>query len=139
METLDDQTACFASVAKHLNEKGRLIIDIANPFSILLTRYEGVLYNDLTKVHEERNSIITLSSNYYFYRNHFHWNQIIEEVNSMGISKLYRRLNMKFVIENDIEYLARQHGFTIENIYGSYDKSEVTKTSPNIIFILSKK
>ena len=47
-------------------------------------------------------------------------------------------LQMSIVFRYEMEYLLEKNGFTVEAVYGNYDRSPFTNTSPQIICVCGK-
>ncbi len=139
MDSFESQSSCLTAIHRHLDDGGKLLIDISNPLFILKDRQEGVLFHDFTKIHPRRQSIINFSTTYYYEENCFYWYQFIEEIAQSGVAKMVRHMKLRALFQTEMEVLAKTHGFEVGNIYGSYDRGKAEKNSPHLIFVLSKK
>lgn len=138
MATYEEQLSCLQSIYTHLEENGKFILDVFNPLYILSNRQEGVLYHELSKFHESRQSLINFYSSFFYEDNYFHWNQFFEEMTSSGVTKFFRKMILKAFFETELRALAQFTGFRVQNVYGSYKKDKTHRQGPNLLAILTK-
>lgn len=142
--TVEDQLSCLISIHRHLIPGGRLILDIFNPSLPHLTdeRYlsEHAEEEEFTTADGRR----VVRSARIVSRDHFAQvtdNELIYNVTHPDgrTERLVHRFSMRYVFRFEAEHLLARCGFSIEQVYGDYDKSPFGSTYPGeLIFVAQK-
>ncbi len=139
--TVADQLTTLQSIHKHLRPGGQLVIDLFYPDPVMLAEVDGRLYFEAETVDELSGYTVQ-----WYWRHDIdlveqirHLTYILDEVDSEG---LVRRatipVSLRFVYRFEMELLLKITGFTVEAIYGSYDREPFDSHSPRMIFVAKK-
>ena len=133
LNTNSDVESCFASVRKHLAQKGRFIVEVFNPSLKLLTRDP----NERHYVGDYRTDqgLILLTENVFYDAatqiNHIRWHYRKQsDPQEHTVSFTMRQF---FPLELDALFLT--NGFRIESKYGDFDETDFSSDSPKQIII----
>jgi len=137
--TIGDQLSTLRSIHRHLDPGGRLIFDVFNP--------------DITRLAagaaEEREDTpeTTLPDGSSFHRtNRVAALHIVEQISDAELiyyvtlpgGKTERRVHsfqMRWYWRFEVEHLLERAGFTLEAVYGNFDRSPLEDSSPEMIFV----
>lgn len=138
---VEDQTACLASVRRHLPSDGRLVFDVYNPSLQALTQDDlGVeIFN------EPEFKTDTCARVLRGYRTLVR--DLVRQVNEIEL--IYRvtdidghtettihAFSMRYFFRYEVEHLLARCGFAVQNVYGGFDRSPVGFASPGeLIFV----
>ncbi len=144
LETVDEQVSCLESIHRHLSDDGRLVLDLFNPSMVILTdesRQEEFGEEDEFTMPDGRRvlrrcrvpsvdkakQIINCEFIYYITHPDGSREQRVDS------------FRMRYLFRYEAEHLLSRCGFTIEAVYGDYDRSPYASTWPGeLIFIASK-
>lgn len=142
MLNVADQLATLRSVHRHLNPGGLLVFDVFNPDLKRLASGPGEEHEDhplttlpdgrsvrrtarLTEVHPLRQTReIELT---------YHVTDTAGRTES-SVMKFHMRWFGRF----EVEHLLERCGFGLEAVYGNFDRSELTDSSPEMIFVAGR-
>jgi hypothetical protein len=54
------------------------------------------------------------------------------------VERMIQSFAMRWYVRSELEHLLARSGFTLRQIYGDYDKSELTDRSPEMIVVAEK-
>lgn len=144
LTTVEDQLACLACIREHLNDGGKLILDLFNPSlphlteEAFLTEYgsdpEFSMADGRKVVRRER----TVS------RDPFMQIQDVEFVYYVTHpdgreERLIHRFQMRHLFRFEAEHLLARSGFQVQQVYADYDKSPYgSKYLGELIFVARK-
>ncbi len=136
LERVRDQLACLSNVRRALNRRGLLVLDLFNPDPEIVLRednrlifereYEldGCLVQKSVAIDSDAASQI--SQVLYLY----------DEINSEGfLTRRTMRFALRWLHRFELEHLLARAGFSVRQIYGSYDLDPFTSASPRLIAI----
>ena len=138
-----DQENCLRSIAEHLVSHGRLIVDVFHPHfprlfdpqylqerqtrtNITLSDGRNVRVSDRIAAYHKSEQYNDVEQIYYV-----HHPDGREE-------RLVQAFPMHYFFRYEMEYLLRLCGFKVIELFGKYDKSPFTDTSPEMIFVAEK-
>lgn len=133
-----DQLACLQSIRKHVAPAGRFIIDVFNPEDKEnypadgRLEYTGASYNPLNDsyIHTFLSTIARPAEQQrvyqYFYDETFPDGRVKRTTNRFTLRYLYRF---------ELQLLLERAGFSIEDLYGSYDFEEYGEGSPKLLYV----
>lgn len=129
--SIDDITACFDSVRRHLEPGGKLMVEVFNPYVPLLVREMGKRY----VVGEFEDYVLTEDVSYdpasQVSRFNWHfWHRPTNREKTLSFS-------MRQFFPQELDTLFALHGFRIEHKFGDFDRSEFTSGSPAQIVVAS--
>lgn len=131
LNLIDDISACFESVRRHLESDGKLLIEVFNPYVPLLVREMGKRYvvgefGEYVLTEDVNYDPATQVSNINWYFRH--------RPSDREISLTF---SMRQFFPQELDALLALHGFRIEHKFGDFDRSEFTSGSPAQIIIAS--
>jgi len=136
--TQEQQLSCLNCARRHLNTGGRLIIDIYHPDPQSLTECDGRLVCE--SVFADETSGNTIQHSYSRRLDRAQQTQritfVVDETDSSGsMTRVYFSFRMRFVYRFEMQLLLRTAGYSLENLYGSYDLEPFESSSEKMIFV----
>lgn len=142
--TVEEQKACLNCVYKHLSPHGQLIIDVFHPRPDRLVpnpKYAAEV-EDLpeTELPDGRKLRRTNRTAGFHREQQYNDVEIIYYVTHPDGKKerLVQSFPMRYLYRYEMEHLLALCGFRLVELYGSFDKSELSSDSPEMIFIAEK-
>ena len=137
-----DQSAALTAIRQSLEDHSRLIVTLHNP-AVRLQQVDGILHTIGRFPLDERGSTISLSAceQYCAASGLITGHQILEGIESSGRSLWKRRTNIRFrlVTRERFHDLVMNTGFTVEGLFGNYDRSLFDEAaSPYMIWSLRR-
>lgn len=136
LETVRDQLACLTNVRRALTRRGLLVLDLFSPDPHDLLREDNRLVLDreyeLDGNHVQK--FVAVESDLASQLSHVTY--IYDETNPAG--QLFRRtmhFNLRWLYRFELEHLLARAGFSLRNLYGTYDLDEYTTGSPRLIAV----
>ena len=141
--TVPDQLACLDSVKRHLVEEGKLIFDI---FQVDLDRLNNPRYLEETEDFPEyelpdgRRLRRTSRIAAFHLAGQYNDVELIYYLTGRdGASeRIVHAFPFRYFFRYEMEHLLERGGFKIVNLFGDFDKSPLTDSSPEMIFIAEK-
>lgn len=138
----DDLDKCLLSCSEHLEDDGKLIIDIFSPnFEMCAAKEPKMQFLQHFYVPNLKKVVVQWE-----YATRDMAKQLIdidflyEEYDQNGeVTKKTNKLKMSLIFRYEMEYLLEKNGFDVINVYGDYDRSEFSQESPQIVCICKKK
>lgn len=134
-----DQLAALRSIARHLRPGGLFALDLLNPGLEWLAQPPGSLRNDLTHEVVERGVVVTrtettvstdLAAQVRVIRSAY---EIIPR--DGAVRKRIVEWPFRYVYRFEAELLLEQAGFTVEQIYGGYEREPFTSDSTVMLVV----
>lgn len=136
LEEVRDQLACLGNLRRALTPRGLLVIDLFNPDPAELLREDNRLVLDREYWLEgrhvqkfvaiESDAAAQLSHVTYFY----------DETDSDGrLSRTTMRFNMRWLYRYELEHLLARAGYSMRQLYGSYELDQYGTGSPRLIAV----
>jgi SAM-dependent methyltransferase len=134
--TREDQRSCLECCARHLRPEGRLAIDVFNPRLDLLTSPEG---HRVGPTEFEGPDGVTVT-----HRAHSEYDRANQTVSGLqryeydsdqGHVVREYSLTLHYLFRFEMEWMLEACGFEVEALYGSFDRSEFTADSPEMVFV----
>jgi SAM-dependent methyltransferase len=142
--TVDDQLACLARVHRHLDDGGRLILDVFNPsLDFLVNRPLGVeldaepeftlpdgrrvIRKHKTVAHDRFAQIGDFELVYYVTHPDGREERFVHS------------FRLRYFFRFELEHLLARAGFVVEHLYAGYDKSEYGSTYPGELVFVARK
>ncbi|MFX1253146.1 MAG: class I SAM-dependent methyltransferase [Promethearchaeota archaeon] len=128
--TPEDQRQALHCINRHLSEDGRLVFNIFDPKIEIIAAHFGSLGSSLKKVNEfihpeTKNRVVVWDTRQYdLEQQTIDQYTIFEELDQKGtvISKMYSRLNLRYLYRYEMQYLLELCGFEIEALYGDFQR-----------------
>ena len=136
--TQEQQISCLNCARRHLNAGGRLVIDVYHPDPQSLTECDGRLVCEGVFVDEDSGN--TIQHSYSRRLDRADQTQritfVVDETNASGsTTRIYFSFRMRFVYRYEMELLLKAAGYSLENLYGSYDLEPFESNSEKMIFV----
>ncbi len=143
--TVEEQKACLTCVNKHLSPHGQLIIDVFHP------RPDRLVPNPSYTAEVEDYPDKELPDGRKLRRTNriagFHRDRQYNDVELIYYithpdgkkERLVQSFPMRYLYRYEMEHLLTLCGFRVVELYGNFDKSELSSDSPEIIVIAEKK
>ncbi|MEK7434612.1 MAG: class I SAM-dependent methyltransferase [Cyanobacteriota bacterium] len=144
LHTPEDQKKTLRNIHNHLNENGKLIMNMFFPRIDVIDSSINTLGNAIKQVKTLENNgkktIFYDSRTYSSYTQLIHQYFIAEELDENGIvtSKQYFPLTLRWVTKFEMEHLFELCNFKIENLYGWFDKRNLSDESEEMIWVVKK-
>ena len=142
--TAADQIAALENIRRHLLPGGRLALNFFDPdASIIATnssRAKGVLYRTGDEFVDPRSGNVLVewaSSQYDQRQQEIDQYFIYDELDNHGrvLDQHYRAVRMRYIFRYEFEHLLARCGFSIEALYGSWDRSPMVRVGGELIWI----
>ena len=134
--TQADQLACLRSARKHLAPAGLFIIDVMNPEEKEhypadgRMELNGVTYDP--KRHTTLYTFLSTTAQPAEQLRHYHY--FFDETQVDGVVKrTATRLTLRYIYRYELQLLLERAGFSLEELYGSYDSDEFGEGSTKLI------
>jgi SAM-dependent methyltransferase len=142
---VDDQIGCLECVRRHLNDKGKLVLDVFNPSLTALTR-------DNLGQEEEAGPDFTVSDGRSVVaREKIVARDYFKQVISVELiyyvthpsgrqERLVHAFQMRYFFRYEIEHLLARAGFETDEVYSDYQRNPYGATYPGeLVFVVRKK
>jgi SAM-dependent methyltransferase len=144
LTTVDDQLSCLASIRRHLDDGGRLILDLFNPsLDALVNQVIG------EEVGEEP-EFSTPDGRRVIRRHKIVAHDRFSQINQVELvyyvthpdgrqERLIHAFAMRYLFRFEAEHLLARAGFEVEQIYADYDKSVYGSKYPGELILVARK
>ncbi len=138
--TLEEQIKCLNNIHDHLEYEGVLAMDI-NP---RICAGEDLLprTHSYTAEYPTNNSTVTMFTSHVIDRINqiIHWKDEYLEIDEVGKEqRTFIEISLKECSKDYMKLLFIKCNFEIINIYGDFDKGDVTEDSENLIYVVRRK
>ena len=142
--TAGDQLSCLESVARHLEDRGRLIVDIFNPsLDFLVNRPLG---EELA----EEDPFTTPDGRRVIRRHKVVAHDRFNQVNDFELvyyvthpdgreERLVQSFQLRYTFRFEMEHLLARAGFVVEHLHAGYDGSDYGSTYPGELIFVARK
>jgi ubiquinone/menaquinone biosynthesis C-methylase UbiE len=128
MMTVEDQKQALARIHAHLNEGGRLVLNMFDPRLEAIAAHSGPFGTAIKKLKEfthpqTGNRVILWDSRQYdCERQILTEDRILEELDDSGtvVSRRYATLTLRFVYRYEMQHLLELCSFEVESLYGDF-------------------
>jgi ubiquinone/menaquinone biosynthesis C-methylase UbiE len=136
LEAVRDQLACLSNVRRALDPRGLLVLDLFNPDPAAIVREDNRLVLDreyhLDGHHVQKYVAIDSDAASQLSRVTY----LYDETDPQGLlTRQTMRFTMRWFYRFELEHLLARAGFTMRNLYGSYDLDEYCSHSPRLIAV----
>jgi SAM-dependent methyltransferase len=136
--SIDDQLACLDCIRRHLVPGGRLVFDVFNPDFARLSAPTGEEFEDTPDTPLPDGSRFRRTGRIVAVHRVDQINDIelIYHIKPTGGGKVERRVHafpMRWYLRFELEHLLARAGFSLECLYGNFDRSPLTSDSPEIV------
>ena len=141
--SVEEQKACLYCINKHLYNHGLLILDVQHiigPSMHHLTYMQECEYAGQLKLPDGRNLRCTTRISAFHRDQQYNDNEIIYYISDTSgrTERFVQAFPMRYFFRYEIEHLLRICGFKVIEIFGNYDRSRYSNSSPEMIFIAEK-
>lgn len=138
--TKEEQISCLHCVRRHLADDGTFILDLFAPRHDLLAQVERKF--DLGKFHdEEKGADITrrCEDRYNLAQQTLHEDRFYEWTDKSGQPHCQKwSFDLSYLFRYEVELLLEKCGFTVDKVYGDFDRSPYDYYSGEQIFVARK-
>jgi SAM-dependent methyltransferase len=139
LTSIDDQLSCLDAVRRHLRPGGRLIFDVFNPDLARIAAASTVEFDDTPDTLLPNGSSFRRSGRLVAAHRLAQVSdlELIYYVTSpSGVTdRRVHSFQLRWYLPVELEHLLARAGFTIEAMYGGFDRSTLTDASPEIIVV----
>jgi SAM-dependent methyltransferase len=141
--TVEDQLRCLASIHRHLETGGRLIFDVFNP------SFHAMVDTRRTEEKEDTPDTALPDGRRFRRATRVAAVHFVEQISDIEIiyyltnleghvDRIVQSFAMRWYVRSEVEHLLARSGFTLRQVYGDYDNSELTDKSPEMVFVAEK-
>ena len=141
MLTISDQYKCLSSIREHISPNGILALDMFTPSLDMFDQDEKIWYEVKEIINETGipNIMVKHSSKYESTNQLIHTTLMIEEIQKNKITKtIYNNFSLRYSNRYESEYLFKNSGFEISNLYGDFNFNPFSANSEKMIWLLKK-
>jgi SAM-dependent methyltransferase len=140
----DDQMDCLASIRRHLETRGRLILDLAAPalelFVDAIVAPELTLEPELVLADGRR----VQRRHKYLTRDRHHLRLTFDVVHDVTHpdgrqERLIQPFTIRYLSRFEVEHLLARCGFALEEVFGDYDRSPYGSASSRELIVVARK
>jgi SAM-dependent methyltransferase len=136
LEEVRDQLAALSNARRALTRRGLLVLDLFNPDPAEIAREDGrlVLDREYDLDGNRVQKLIAIDSDAAMQVSRVTY--LYDESDAEGrLSRRTMRFTMRWFYRYELEHLLARAGFTLRNLYGSYDLDEYGSGSPRLIAV----
>jgi SAM-dependent methyltransferase len=144
LTTVDEQLACLACIRRHLEQDGRLILDLFNPL------LEALVNKPVGKELDEEVPFFTPDGRRVVRRHKLVASDRFNQVNRSELiyyvthpdgreERIVHSFSMRYIFRFEAEHLLARAGFTVEHLYSGFDKRPYGATYPGELIFVAKK
>jgi SAM-dependent methyltransferase len=142
LTAVEDQKACLGCVREHLDADGRLALNFFNPDIPLMAAWMRSAGKGMQPARAvefgARGGVLEWESRRYLTSTQQIDETRIEERLDAGgavISRIYRKMGLRYVFRFEMEHLLRLCGFEVEALYGGFDFEPFTDASTEMVWV----
>ena len=139
--TIDDQLSCLDAIRRHLVPGGRLIFDVFNPDLARIGSPSAAEWNDTPETPLPDGSSFRRTGRMVEVHR-------VDQVNDVELiyhltfpdgttERRVHAFGMRWYLRPELEHLVARAGFTLDAIYGNFDRSALTDASPEMVVVAS--
>lgn len=141
---IDDQLSCLACIRRHLNDDGRLVLDVFNP------SLTSLVQDNLGQIEVAGPEFDLPDGRHVIHREKIVSRDLIKQVLSIELiydlvssngdtQRLVHAFEMRYFFRYELEHLFARAGFVIEAIYGDFQYHPFSAAHSNdMVFVLRK-
>ncbi len=142
--TVQDQIAALENIRRHLLPGGRLALNFFDPNIETIVRNmeqpSGALHRTGEEFLDDRTGHLLVewaTVHYNVTRQEIEQYYIYDELDNRGkmVGRFYRALRMRYIFRYEFEHLLARCGFEVEALYGSWDRTPVTREGGELIWL----
>lgn len=141
---VEDQIAALENIHRHLLPGGRLALNFFDPdLEVIVANTKipsGTLHRTGEEFADPRSGNVLIewaTMHYYLQQQQIEQYFIYDELDSRGrvVTRHYRALRMRYIFRYEFEHLLARCGFSVEALYGSWDRGPVLRSGGELIWI----
>ena len=143
--SVEQQQSCLGCIRQHLTSRGLWIVDVFNPFPPALVddpKYRAEREDFPEMQLRDGRTLRRTSSTIAFHRNlQYNKLELIYYVSHPDgrTERFVHTFPMRYFFRYEMEHLLSLCGFAIVDLFGDFDKSAFSDSSPEMIFVAKKK
>lgn len=141
--TVEDQLACLSGIRRHLDARGRLVLDLFNPSVEALAQPVG-------EQSPPESEFTTPDGRRVTRRSRIAARDLANQVNQVELiydvthpdgraERLVQAAAMRYLFRFEAEHLLARAGFEVEQVYSGYDKSAFGSSYPGELILVARK
>ena len=131
--TVKDEEACLKSVLEHLRPNGIFIVDVFNPD---LSRPQQLVRLDKVRQHGEETILRFNEQEMDLENQMINATNIYDFVSPSGsVKRKVLRYQLRYIFKDELTRLLERTGYSVEQVYGNFDKSPFQEKSRRIICV----
>jgi len=131
--TVKDEEDCLKSVLKHLRPNGIFIVDAFNPD---LSRPQQLVRLDKVRQHGKEMILRFNEQEMDLENKVINATNVYDFVSQSGsVKRKVIRFQLRYIFKDELVHLFERTGYSVEQVYGNYDKSPFKDESPRIICV----
>jgi SAM-dependent methyltransferase len=140
LTTGEDQHAALSNIHQALLPEGLLVVDLPNPHVTFEPDLDGQMILRRQFRSPEGHTWMSMVSTQTDLASQIqHMLLAYERMDDEGIvHRVTAQMDLRFAYRYEIEYLLRQVGFKVDDVYGTYDLDPYEGDSPNMVFVTYK-
>ncbi len=148
MYTVEDQRRCLQCIARHLQDRGRLAMNIFVPSlavlvedSTALTPETGFAFESkFTHPQSGRRVLVFHSRSHDYLRQMVHNWFLFQELDEQGtvVGQGYLPLDIRYLFRYEAQHLFEGAGFEVEALYGGFDRRPFDERSEEMVWVLRR-
>jgi len=144
VQTVGDQLSCLASIRRHLDDRGTLILDLFNPsLDALVHQPVGEEFAEEPEfsMPDGRRVIRrhkTVARDRFSQTNHHELVYYVTHPDGRQ-ERLVQAFPLRYLFRFEAEHLLARAGFEVEHLYAGYDKSAYGSTYPGEMIFVARK
>lgn len=142
LDSLEAQAQTLHCIARHLIPGGTVIVDLDNPVALDGRGEEGVLLLHWVKVDPTNGHRIAklFSSTGDSARQARQITLFYDDVDGMGcLKRTVSSFDLRYLFRYEMQLLLESCGFSLDQVYGSYDLDDYESASERMIFVASRR
>ena len=140
LTTGEDQHVALSNIRQALLPEGLLVVDLPNPHTTFEPGLDGQMILRRQFRSPEGHTWLSMMSTQTDLAGQIqHMLLAYERMDDEGIvHRVTAQMDLRFAYRYEIEYLLRQVGFRLDDVYGTYDLDPYEADSPNMVFVTYK-
>lgn len=131
--TIRDEEICMKSVFQHLRPNGIFIVDVFNPD---LSRPQQLVRLDKVRTYGEETILRFNEQEMDLENQMINATGIYDFVSRSGsVKRKVVNFQLRYIFKDELTRLLERTGYTVEQVYGNFDKSPFQEKSPRIICV----
>jgi len=142
METVEDQKRCLQTIADHLVNGGRLILNVFVPkLELIVEDWTGPhFWREFSHPRTGRRMLVWDTRTYDTHSQRLHNRFLFQELDEDGtvVNQYYRTLHFRYMFRYEAQHLFEGCGYEAEALYGWFDRRPFDEKSEEMVWVLRR-